>query len=372
MKIKKSKNNRCKKCSLPFSYPGVKLKNKSCNYCEYRNKLRRNGFPSHDITYSPPYKNTLKQKLIDKMEKFFKEIKKKNIKYHCAIAYSGGKDSTYNLYLLKKRYGLRVLPITVKNGFMNSKAISNIEYSLSKLKIKKNIFIKDYIPLFYKIYDYFLTNHYDAPLKAMPPTLCLVCHSLIELIVFQVADKNNCLFVAHGGDRYNMPPIFNPLLNKKKTYFRIISGGNKLFQYFTSYYPILLKEKRLNKKDLYLIKKLCTLKKSITLIGPSLILGNDPIDHNRKIMNLNLIENKDNKIKDTNCKIMPILNYLYYKKYGYVPYEFIFSNYVFENKKEKKWYKKKRSYQNQNFLKEPENKEIIEKLKLNRELIHQV
>jgi len=42
---------------------------------------------------------------------------KRGLKYDVAVMYSGGKDSSYMLYLLKEVYKLRVIAVSVNNGY---------------------------------------------------------------------------------------------------------------------------------------------------------------------------------------------------------------------------------------------------------------
>ena len=47
--------------------------------------------------------------------------------YDIAVMYSGGKDSSFLLYLLKEVYKLRVIACFVDNGFENNCVWENIE-----------------------------------------------------------------------------------------------------------------------------------------------------------------------------------------------------------------------------------------------------
>ena len=46
--------------------------------------------------------------------------------YDCALAYSGGKDSSYTLYVLREIFNLRVLALVFDNGFLSDQAKKNI------------------------------------------------------------------------------------------------------------------------------------------------------------------------------------------------------------------------------------------------------
>ena len=61
--------------------------------------------------------------------------------YHCVVALSGGKDSSYTCYVLKKKYKLNIVAITVENGFLSKQALLNCKVLSHKLKFK-HILIK--------------------------------------------------------------------------------------------------------------------------------------------------------------------------------------------------------------------------------------
>jgi predicted PP-loop superfamily ATPase len=87
MKVKQ-KTKRCRVCGLP--YPGVLFnKDEVCNYCIY----------SH--IYNEREK-IIKSELKKKFTRLIRKTKEEDHRYDCIVAYSGGKDSTFLLYYLKK------------------------------------------------------------------------------------------------------------------------------------------------------------------------------------------------------------------------------------------------------------------------------
>lgn len=63
---------------------------------------------------------------------FVEWAKKRSRGYDALVPLSGGKDSTYALYLATEVYGLSVLTYTFDNGFLSETAVANIESAVSR------------------------------------------------------------------------------------------------------------------------------------------------------------------------------------------------------------------------------------------------
>jgi len=74
-----------------------------------------------------------------KLQAIVAKVKKlgRNKEYDCIIGVSGGVDSTYNAYIVKK-LGLRPLAVHLDNGWDSELAVCNIERTLKKLDIDLN------------------------------------------------------------------------------------------------------------------------------------------------------------------------------------------------------------------------------------------
>lgn len=73
----------------------------------------------------------------EKLEKLIKEIKRKgkNSRYDCLIGLSGGVDSSYVAYIIKKKYGLRAFAVHLDNGWNTELAVANVEQIVKRLDI---------------------------------------------------------------------------------------------------------------------------------------------------------------------------------------------------------------------------------------------
>ena len=103
--------NRCKKCVLPDTRPGVKFTDGVCQACTNAEKKR-------DIDWDSRFKEL--QDLCDKY--------RSDGYYDCIIPVSGGKDSHYQVYIMKEVMKMNPLLLTVGDPFTKTKAgIHNIK-----------------------------------------------------------------------------------------------------------------------------------------------------------------------------------------------------------------------------------------------------
>jgi hypothetical protein len=106
---------QCKRCVADSTVPGISFdSNGECSLCKFHDKLDKL-YPENE------------QALIQ-LKARFESIKKegKSKKYDCIIGLSGGRDSTYLLYLAVKVWGLRPLAVHFNDGFDNPVAGENM------------------------------------------------------------------------------------------------------------------------------------------------------------------------------------------------------------------------------------------------------
>lgn len=109
-------SNRCTKCILPSNFQFISFDDQGvCSYCRtYK-------------SFKPRDENILLQN--------FQRAKKKGRAFDALVPLSGGKDSTYVLFLAKKKYNLNVLAYTFDNGFLSDSALKNINSAVNKLNV---------------------------------------------------------------------------------------------------------------------------------------------------------------------------------------------------------------------------------------------
>jgi hypothetical protein len=109
---------RCSRCVMPESYPGITFDDEGvCNYC--RNFDKQWGFWIN---------NTEEQARSEvRLRGIFEAAKRKGKRYDAILGLSGGKDSSYCLYLCREVYGLNVLTCTRDNGLMSEEGKKRVK-----------------------------------------------------------------------------------------------------------------------------------------------------------------------------------------------------------------------------------------------------
>ena len=129
-----SKLKICSRCVMDTTATDITFDDKGkCNFCyQYENV-------------------TTKDLYIDKggeerLNNLIKKIKKegKNREYDVLIGISGGVDSSYVAYLVKKVHGLRALAIHLDNGWNSELAVENVEHIVKKLDIDLSTYVLDW------------------------------------------------------------------------------------------------------------------------------------------------------------------------------------------------------------------------------------
>jgi len=109
---------RCTKCMLPETYETIEFDQEGvCNIC------RSAEYKSSGVNWN-------KRKLM--LDKVIEEHRGK-YDYDCIVPFSGGKDSTFQLYYLIKEYKLKPLVIRFNHGFMRPTIEDNVINTLKKL-----------------------------------------------------------------------------------------------------------------------------------------------------------------------------------------------------------------------------------------------
>lgn len=171
----------CKKCVLNDKVPSVKISSSGiCNYC---------------ISYTGPRKNAKREE----DDSFFALAKKhKHRRYQVIMAYSGGKDSSYTIKLLREKYDVRVLALTFDNGFLSDCCYENIKKVTDYLNVE-NLIVKYPADKLIKAFKYVEASQ-PFPKQSLEraSSICNLCISLVKNMLYYEAVIRDIPIICFG------------------------------------------------------------------------------------------------------------------------------------------------------------------------------
>jgi glutamine---fructose-6-phosphate transaminase (isomerizing) len=120
-----SKLKRCTKCLLPETFPFIHYdQNGVCNYCNN-------------------YKPKMQAKGLEELRDLVNRYRHKDKTPDCIVPFSGGRDSTFALHIIKKELGLNPIAFTYDWGMVTDLARRNIARVCGKLGVENIIVSAD-------------------------------------------------------------------------------------------------------------------------------------------------------------------------------------------------------------------------------------
>jgi hypothetical protein len=182
---------RCTRCVLPETFPGIRFDDQGvCQYCQR--------IPT------PEQQAARRARLRERFDDLADRVRSQP-GYHCLMSWSGGKDSTYTLWLLKERYGLRTLAFTFDNGFVSPAAFENMRNVAEHLGVD-HVIVK---PRFDLLRQAFVasTEPDMYPPRALERAsgICNTCMALAKGIGLRMALEKTSPFLAYGWSPGQIP-----------------------------------------------------------------------------------------------------------------------------------------------------------------------
>lgn len=290
----------CKKCVLGSDIPGIAINKETglCHFCE---------------TYVP-LSSQEKDEYLTKIEELFEKCRGKG-KYDVIYALSGGKDSSYTLYKLKKDYPfLKVLAVQFDNGFISEGAIKNAK---KMCKITDS----DYYQLTMEkeiLYDVFrkAAESYDAfPkfAKYRASDICNVCITIIKQKLIEQAIIQKAPFIIFAFTAGQSP---NPIINLSPNF---IKWSRSMF------------EAQLHKIDIDDADELFLIKNKViegmretapSILHPLCLWEYSEDKVLETLLEIGWEQPSINDSNSTNCTLNSFACYNHLEKYGFHPYAF--------------------------------------------------
>lgn len=116
---------RCTKCILPETFPFISFDHEGvCNYCR-------------------KYKPKSRPKNLDGLRQLIEPYRRNSSKPDCIVPFSGGRDSTFALHMVKKELGLNPIAFTYDWGMVTDLARRNISRVCGKLGVENVVIAAD-------------------------------------------------------------------------------------------------------------------------------------------------------------------------------------------------------------------------------------
>ncbi len=290
--------NICTKCVLPETFPGINFDDQGvCNFCrDFKGEIAL---------------NEEKKEYYNKFLELIKQFQGKS-DYDCTLAYSGGKDSTYTLYLIKEVFKLNVLAITFDNGFVSEQAFKNIRTVTENLGADGIVFKADF-QLLKKVFSAGIKNTMYAP-KALEraSTICTSCIGFVKFTSLKIALEKKIPLMAWGWSPGQAPirssiMKINPFLFKstQETYRKPMEEltGAKINRYFLSDTDFKTHNFPFN-------------------VSPLAFMDYDEHEIIKKIEELGWVNPEGLDSNSTNCLLNTFSNQVHIEKHKFHPYAF--------------------------------------------------
>jgi len=298
----------CQRCILPDTFPGITFDDQDiCNHC-------------HREEAAIAKVHEKKAEYRRRLDALVGGIKDGAPVYDAIMAYSGGKDSSYTLKLLRNKYDLRILALTFDNHFVSPRSWENIGKVTDALKTDHVSFS---IPwqLARELFSRTATEDiFPAPTLLRASAICTACIGLVKSLVLKTALEMSIPLVAFGWSP-GQAPIQSAIMKTnaamtrqnqaalKKAFPDEISAG--INQYFIpdSYYEIYKERFPHN-------------------IHPMAFFDYDEDHIRRELEGLGWQIPTDTDTNSTNCLLNAFANQCHIERHGFHPYVWEIANMV--------------------------------------------
>lgn len=296
----------CVLCILPETFPGIRFNEEGlCQYClNYKGKA----------------------KLAEQRKKLKEEFEGLLLStghgtYDGLMSWSGGKDSTYTLTILKERYGLNILAFSFDHGFVSERARQNMWRVADKLGVDLLIF-KPRFDLIRRVFVGSMNgNLYPKKALERASTICNSCMGLVKFIALKLAIEKNISFIFFGWSPGQLPlssaifktnpPMIKAMMEATASPLQKIVG-DELQPYF------------LTEKDF------ADASRFPYYISPLAFLEYDEEEIFARVKKLGWEKPDDTDPNSTNCLMNAFANTVHQEQMGYHPYVLELANLVRE------------------------------------------
>jgi tRNA(Ile)-lysidine synthase TilS/MesJ len=289
----------CVNCVLPESFPGVKLNDQGvCNFClglkDSKDEEKRKG------------------KYREKFEKQLAQHRGRGA-YDVLLSFSGGKDSTYTLLLLKQDYGLKTLAFSMDNGFVPEQTYRNIRTVCERLGVD-HLWLKPDFQMLRKVFRAGAEREiYPRTVLMRASTICTSCMAIVRFSALRLALEKRIPFLIFGWSPGQIPLSASVLKNNPETVRAMQRAGLAPLQAIAgeALGPYFLREAELQDAGRLPYN-----------ISPLAFLDYDEKTIRARIEKLDWQDPAGLDANSTNCLLNSFANIVHENSYGYNPYVF--------------------------------------------------
>ncbi len=298
----------CSSCILPETFPGIKFDSDGvCNHC-YRNEKALSAADEKKMEYRK------------RLDQLVAEVRGKSPNYDAVMAYSGGKDSTYTLKLLKEQYGLRLLALTLDNHFISPVSLENISKVTDSLLVD-SLIIQPPWPTMKSMFRCTAeTDIFPTPTLLRASSICTSCIGLVKSLVLKTALEMSIPLVAFGWSP-GQAPIQSAIMKTNPAFIRRNQSALK------KAFPSELADKM----EQYFIPELyySRFKESFPRnIHPLAFFDYNEEIIKRELYKMGWKDPSDTDSNSTNCLLNAFANHCHLKRHGFHPYVWEIANMV--------------------------------------------
>ena len=185
----------CSHCILPETFPGISFNAEGvCNFC------RKFDGKGEKLAQDKKKYEQKFHRLLDQLNQPVNQTTSQPLhrSYDILMAYSGGKDSTYTMYLLRKKYNLKVLALSLDNGFISETSLENIKKVTDILGID-HIMFKPKPDILKRIFSYASRHElYSKKTLERASTICTSCIGIVKSVCLKTAIEQNIPMTGFG------------------------------------------------------------------------------------------------------------------------------------------------------------------------------
>ena len=203
------KLNKCTRCNMPTSYEGLSLDELGvCEICRASEEKMKIDWKAKR----------------EQLEKIFDKYRS-DTNYDCIVPVSGGKDSAYQMHMLKKEFNMNPLAVTFSHNLFSQEGRENLRMMLDKLDIDHI----EYTP------KRSLVNRMMKNSLSLIGDSCWHCHAGVGAFPLQMAIKLNIKLLVWGESvaEWGKCATYSNPIDYDEDYFRKVStkqGPEKMLQ----------------------------------------------------------------------------------------------------------------------------------------------